>query len=259
MQPAERTIEVLEQERQFFAPDQLPLDCATALLTSGYFDVDWANPLNGYRTGVTSRGWVGHIAVAPDFMVRVTPKVPVRQLFELLEVAYNLKSFRFMDGVTDAETVEGLVGRLAMILARRVTDRVRRGLYGNYQDHSADLAAVRGRVDVVPTALRFTRGSPLIQCHYDEFSRDVIENQILLWTLYRVARLGGIRAEVKWEVMQAFRAMAGVVALTPRLPKECINRIYNRLNADYKPLHALCRLLLENLGPGMKCRSRDLI
>ena len=31
---------------------------------------------------------------------------------------------------------------------------------------------------------------------------------------------------------------------------DCVDRVYNRLNEDYRPLHALCRFFLEHSGPG---------
>ncbi len=253
------TLELREGSPESFGSDVLPLDGAIALDRTGQFDVEWASPRNGYRNVVTSRGWVGHIPVTSDLMFRVTPKVPVARLFELLEVAYSLKSFRLLGGETHIETMDGLIGRLASILANRVLDRARRGLYGGYREEHAELPAVRGRIDVVGTIRSLLRGGTSLHCTFEDHTRDLDDNRILLWTLHETSRLEGLREDVRHKVMGAYRAVSGLATLTPCLPRDCVSRLYNRLNEDYQPMHGLCRLLLEHMGPGVKSGEHDFI
>ena len=235
------------------------MDAAIALDRTGCFEVEWSSPRNNYKNIITPRGWVGHIPVTSELMVRVTPKVPVPRLFELLEVAYNLDSFHLLKGETEIETMDGLLSRLASILARRVIDRARRGLHGGYREESAQLSTVRGRVDAVGTVRSFLRGGMSLHCNFDDHSRDLEDNRILLWTLHELSRLEGLRADVRGNVMGAYRAVAGLVTLTPCLARDCVSRLYNRLNEDYAPMHGLCRLLLEHMEPGIKTGEHDFI
>ena len=39
----------------------------------------------------------------------------------------------------------------------------------------------------------------------------------------------------------------------------CVGRTYNRLNADYEPMHALCRFFLENSGPAHARGDRSML
>jgi 5-methylcytosine-specific restriction enzyme subunit McrC len=39
----------------------------------------------------------------------------------------------------------------------------------------------------------------------------------------------------------------------------CVGRSYNRLNADYEPMHALCRFFLENSGPTHERGDRSML
>jgi 5-methylcytosine-specific restriction enzyme subunit McrC len=50
-------------------------------------------------------------------------------------------------------------------------------------------------------------------------------------------------------IHRAFQAVRGVASVNPVAAVQCIRRLYNRLNQDYGPLHALCRFFLEHLGP----------
>jgi 5-methylcytosine-specific restriction enzyme subunit McrC len=42
-------------------------------------------------------------------------------------------------------------------------------------------------------------------------------------------------------------------------PDSCVARSYNRLNADYEPMHALCRFFLENSGPTHERGDRSML
>ncbi len=50
-------------------------------------------------------------------------------LLGMLEYAYNLKSFHFLDGLIDCNTLEKFYNRLANILVNRILVRCRQGLY----------------------------------------------------------------------------------------------------------------------------------
>ncbi len=174
----------LEEETPHIIPKaQLPEDIALTLNNSGKFDIEWPNPANGFKYKLRSRGWIGHIPVgAGDTFVRIRPKVPVANIFRMLEVAYNLKSFQLLEGMIDLESLNDLFERLASILARRVLDRARKGLFRDYLDERDDLAVVRGRIDVRETVMRAARGVPRVHCEYQVHTADLDDNRILLWT-----------------------------------------------------------------------------
>jgi 5-methylcytosine-specific restriction enzyme subunit McrC len=60
-------------------------------------------------------------------------------------------------------------------------------------------------------------------------------------------------------VRRAYRALSGLVTLTPQPPAACLNRLYHRLNDDYRPLHALCRFFLEQTGPTHHLGDRTML
>jgi 5-methylcytosine-specific restriction enzyme subunit McrC len=99
-------------------------------------------------------------------------------------------------------------------------------------------------------------GSPYLHCEFQRLTHDLEDNQILLWTLYRISRAGLQRPEVIRAVRQAYRVLSGTVKLTEKGAEDCIKRFYHRLNDDYRLLHGLCRLLLEHLGPDINLGDR---
>lgn len=77
---------------------------------------------------------------------------------------------------------------------------------------------------------------------------EIEENQILAWTLLRITRSDITLERSLPAVRRAYRALHGTVDPRPFLAQDCVGRLYNRLNEDYEPLHALCRFFLDNAG-----------
>ncbi len=96
-------------------------------------------------------------------------------------------------------------------------------------------------------------------CHFEEHTSDVEENRILAWTLLQILKSGICTDRSLPTVRQAYRRLAGFAELEPCEARTCIGRIYNRLNQDYEPMHALCRFFLENRGPGHEAGDRRTI
>ena len=209
--------------------------------------VDFPSPKTGDRWRLTAQGWVGYIPLTSDFHIALHPKVKLGNLLGMLEYAYDLKSFRFLSGLVDCQTLLEFYERLADILARRILNRGRQGFYCAYIPKTEHLPYVRGRIDV---RLLVTRPwDTKIQCHYEEHTADVEENQILAWTLWCIARSGLCTERVMPTVRRAYHLLQGLVKLQPFNPRACIGRQYNRLNEDYRPLHVLCRFFLEQIAP----------
>ncbi len=211
-------------------------------------NVDFPSPKTGHKWRLTAQGWVGHIPLAPELGFALKPKVKLNNLFRMLEYAYRLKSFYFLEGIIECESLDEFYEYLANILARRVLDRGRKGFYRAYLPRADSTPFVRGRMDLrqairAPWAVN-------VRCHYEEHTPDVEENQILAWTLLRIARSGMCRRQDALSaVRRAYRALRGLASTPAFGPRDCVGRLYNRLNDDYRPLHALCRFFLEHSGP----------
>ena len=205
---------------------------------------------------LTSRGWVGHIPLTADLHLRLLPKVTLSNLFRMLEVAYQV-DIRIGDGLTSCDSLEELFQRLANVLARRVLDRACRGFYRTYRPVQDNLPYVRGRLAVEQMIRDPVK--ILLSCRYEEHTTDVEENQLLAWTLFRIARTALCTGHTLRAVRRAYRSLLGVAELVPFSPQACTGRVYNRLNDDYHPMHALCRFFLEYSGPTHSSGDRTML
>lgn len=220
-------------------------------------NVEFPSPKTQEEWRLTSQGWVGHLPITPDFGIRIHPRVPLRNLFGMLEYAYRLRSIQFLPGLIDCGSLEGFFERLVRMVTSRASDRIRKGLHREYVQVSERLPMVRGHVDL-ESRLR----SPWmveIDCEFDEHTADLKANQIIGWTLWRATRTGLCGEPVLQSVRKILRAMLSVVSLTPTAPRDCVLDVYHRLNEDYRPIHALCRLILENLGPSHEIGQHQML
>ena len=165
----------------------------------------------------------------------------------MLEYAYNLKSFKFLEGLMNCESIEDFYNHLAYILADKIIERCRKGLYRTYVPKTEQLAYVRGRLNVQKIIKK--PWNVKLQCEYQEHTADIIDNQILFWTLFHIGHSGFCTEKVSLIVRKAYHAMQGMVSLQPCSSEDCIDRIYHRLNEDYHILHQFCRFFLDNTIP----------
>ncbi|MEG5057545.1 restriction endonuclease [Microcoleus sp. A2-C5] len=219
-------------------------------------EIEFPNPKTQDKWHLKSKGRVGNIPITPDFHIFIRPKVPITNLFGMLDYAYKL-NINFPKGQIECESLGQVYERLANILAQKILERCRKGLYRDYLSKTERLAYIRGRVD-----LRSALQKPWdvkLKCHYTEQTGDIEDNQILAWTLFIIGRSGLCGESVSSTVRKAFHALQGFVTLQPFKSEACIDRNYHRLNEDYQLLHALCRFFLDNTGPSHETGDREML
>ena len=191
---------------------------------------------------VSAHNYVGSINVE-GLQVLVRPKIPLRNLFLLLEV--GLKERDWQDEDVRFETIGDLLPALVSFFARTTGTTLARGLYHSYREERDRLVALRGRIDiarqlaqpgvVIPTACRFT-----------EFTADLIENSYLKAAVSRSLRVAGVLPIDRRRLMQHLVTLEDVGDV-PHRHTDCDRVVFTRLNEHYKPALRLAQLVLENL------------
>jgi 5-methylcytosine-specific restriction endonuclease McrBC regulatory subunit McrC len=239
--PARRTLVLTER---------VPVECR---LTAA--DVDFL--LAGHRAHVevlptrrrgryrlTPTGHVGTL-VAPDSRLVIRPKVPVENLFHLLDPTNPLPVVA--DATTVApgtEALDFLAARLAHLLAERAAA----GLHRAYTERAEQGRFLHGRLDV-PAQLRDPGGSrDRLHCRYEEFSIDVPCNQVPRATAELVLRSPLVADGVRARLRDVLRDFTGVTSLA-LCPENFAAAAADRLTEAYRPLLDVCRLLADSLRP----------
>lgn len=252
-------IELEEYRRALVPRDSLPEELGLLLHReySKKIEIEFPTIANDYNWRLTSLGWVGQIRLSKEISLKMLPKVSLKNIFGMLEYAYDLKSFDLRQEIDHYGSIEELFERLVKILSMKVLLRIKRGLYGNYIPYTDSLSYVRGRLETDEIVRKPWNIRPI--CSYEDHTRDVEENQILVWTMKWVIMSGIVNQETLLLAQKAYRSLRQIVAEIPYDSSSCVSRLYNRLNDDYRPMHLLCRFFLENCGPSLENGDRQSV
>jgi 5-methylcytosine-specific restriction enzyme subunit McrC len=191
------------------------------------------------RYRLTSAGYAG-VIVAPACRLVIRPKVPLDNLFALLDPAAPLPSAA--DRVAPAPGTEALEF-LAARLAQRMAERAAAGLHRAYAERAEAGPFLQGRLDL-PAQLREAPGrKEQLHSLRDDLSADVPCNRVPKATAERLLASPLVGEAVRAELRNALTGFAGVsaVAVEPEVAAA---------PEAYRPLLDLCGLLLAGLAPG---------
>jgi 5-methylcytosine-specific restriction enzyme subunit McrC len=251
-------ITLTEYQPQTIPQAAFPETAAHTLLQhySNQVNLEYPTPKTNNQWQLRGQGWVGHIPLTPDLGLAIQPKVPLDNLFRMLELAYDI-DIKMPEGEVQASSLTDFYERLAHILAQRILQRARQGLHRAYLPQQERLTTIRGRLDLQQTLQTPWRTS--LPCDYQIHTADIPDNQILAWTLGRIIQSGLCSNRTLPTIRRAYRAFQVAVRQTPFNPADCLNRLYHRLNDDYRPLHGLCRFFLEQTGPSHQVGDRLMV
>ena len=131
--------------------------------------------------------------------VLVRPKIPLRNLFLLLEV--GLRDRDWHDEAVRYETTLDLLPALVSFFARTTETTLARGLYHSYREQRDRLIAMRGRVDIARQLAQPGVVIPM-HCQFTEFTADLIENSYLKAAVSRSLRVAGVQPIDRRRLMQ---------------------------------------------------------
>ena len=254
------TITLVEFQTRSLTYSELPEEEANRIHSqfSKNVTVEWPTPITQQQWKLTSKGWVGYIPLGQFGGISLKPKVPLVNLFGMLEYAYDLRSFKLLEGLYDAKSIRDFYERLAALLAERTLKRIRQGLYRKYIEEYGAYSFIKGRIDIA--ALFRSPVKSKIACYFEDHTIDIEDNQIIAWTLHNIVCSGLLSKEKPLNtVRKANHTLSNSISLRFFSSFDCTNRTYNRLNDDYDILHKLCRFFLENTGPTQDVGGRSMM
>jgi 5-methylcytosine-specific restriction enzyme subunit McrC len=190
--------------------------------------------------GATS--WVGALAV-PGLVVRVMPKVSVTNFFAMLGAGVSPDAFDH-EHVTWSDTDE-LIDGVAYFAIRLIDSATMRGLVHGYVPREERMRTIRGRLLVEEFARRpWSAAEP--QCRFDDFTADIVENQLFRCTLQAMLAWPQLAPHVRREALRVLGRFDGV-ADTPAT-KHTAPLPITRLNEHYEDAMRLSRLVLQAMS-----------
>ena len=218
-------------------------------------DVAFPSPITDQRWELTAKGYVGQIPVGERASIRIAPRVPVANIFRMWELAYQVK-FDWLRDSTTVSSLEEFYSELARHLGEGVLRLERQGLYRKYLQRIDLLPFVRGRVDLREAIAKPWQTSLI--CQFEEHTADIEDNQLLMSALRVAGQTGACSERARDVLRSAYWRLQRNVTLHRFPSDKCLNRDYNRLNGNYRPLHFLCHFILDHAGPTHLTGSKSL-
>lgn len=192
------------------------------------------------------------VVQAGTLQVSVAPKITIDRLVFLMGYVTSPGFWRNHSVQLDAAT--DLPDALAQTFARLAQRALEQGLLQGYRTIDDSLPVLRGRIRVKDQiSRRFGAGLPL-EVTYDDFTTDIVENQILLAGATQLLRMPTVRLPTRRRLMRLRQQLVDVSEL-PRgrlLPRWQPSR----LNARYQPALQIAERILA--GESFEQRRGDL-
>lgn len=142
-----------------------------------------------------------------------------------------------------SSTVQDLLGK---VLAEGTFRLVRRGIDRGYREITAEVGGVRGKLQLGAMATTAVRAKSRTICTFEEFSPDVLHNQILRSTLKRLLAHEGLDPSIKRDVALAYKKLDGIS--TVPLNQRLFRRVQlSRNQRMYQFLLSICQLVLDSM------------
>jgi 5-methylcytosine-specific restriction enzyme subunit McrC len=171
-------------------------------------------------------------------------KVPIHNVYYLLCYAWEMWKEGQLVNVSN-ETFRSLPELFVRVLNSGVAHLLRSGLDRNYLREEDELRSPRGKFDFSLTVKRTLMIRSRIQCVYDEFSHNVLHNQIIKTTLGRAARWAQLDKGLGGESAQLYRRLHEISEI--ELAPSTFNRVaIHRNNRFCAFLVEVCRMLYHS-------------
>jgi 5-methylcytosine-specific restriction enzyme subunit McrC len=200
---------------------------------------------------VTPLGHVG-IIVTPRCRLVIQPKIPLQNLFLLLDPALPLPAVSDCGTATEGNDVFDF---LASQFAHQFARQTAAGLHRDYAQRAEQGPFLHGCLDVPAQLRENPTRKELLHSRYQDFTADVTCNQVLKTIAEAVLNSGLAGAEVCALLRQTLSSFDGVQTMA--IDSRVFDRLgFERLPEGYRPLLDLCRLLAEGLCPNGSSGAR---
>lgn len=179
----------------------------------------------------------------PELAIEIRPKIPIDRVLFLISYALDPRRWQqigFGFGKADS-LVEAIVPGFVAQLRRALF----RGLLQGYRRQEEALMTVRGRIRFEEQMRRHNGIAPPIEVVYDEFTEDIVENQLLKAAVERFRHMH-LRSEYCRRSLRHFEYVLQQVSSVHFDPRHLPTITYSRLNEHYRPALTLAKMILRS-------------
>ncbi len=170
-------------------------------------------------------------------------KIPIKNLLYMYSYAWDMVSAQRLIqlAATDNFTSTDIFAELFLINVNQV---LHRGLQHQYVEYTADLNCARGRIDFVETMTKLKISSGRLHCEFDEFTEDVLLNQIIKYIAIKLYHCRDLNLRHRGMLRKVLLQLNYVSY--HEITAQDLRRItFNRMNIHYKLIIKICELIIK--------------
>ena len=190
------------------------------------------------------------VAQFTNFSVIINPKFTnIQNLVKLINYAWNVEVDLMPESEIKFKNENNmLVEIIISSFLHHCKNLIMQGLYKSYVSHQdTSMPCLRGKLLLVQQLQNDARLNAKFACEYDELEYDNLENQILLYCLYRCRDLTKFDSK-KNEFNSMIQQMEQFVEYKTISMEHFKQLNYTRLNQYYEKTHGLCKIIIQNMG-----------
>lgn len=173
-------------------------------------------------------------------------EIPIQNIYYMLSYAYNNLKINadILRESVDFNNIYDLFGR---ILIEAINNLIRRGFYREYIIKTEDTLNIKGKINISHSIKRGTLLHKKLNCQYNEFSDNVLFNQIIKTTLNNLIRINNLDDNIKKNLkkLRPFFQDVNEIDLNRQIFKSLI---WNKNNQYYSLPITICELIfIRNL------------
>lgn len=169
--------------------------------------------------------------------------VPIRNVYNMLVYAFEVLKSKEYEWL-NKEDCRDIYDLMAALLLCGAQTLIKRGFLKNYISQTNELTAIRGRVDIANSVRKLSLQNAKAICDYDEFSGNILFNQILKATFLYLSRQN-LQESIKRDISRILQYFTEIDTVNFRAVKWDIF-VFNRNNSHYDMLLYFCRLICED-------------
>lgn len=147
--------------------------------------------------------------------------------------------------ITGEEEFNNIYNLLTRMLSKEVNTLLKRGFHRNYIEKTESTSRLKGSIKITESINQMTQMRKQMVCTYDEYSSNVLFNQIIKSTMIDLMRYPQLEMELKKKLRNTLSYFNDITYIEVNRRHFSLLR-FNRNNLNYQIIINVCRLI--NLG-----------
>ena len=179
-------------------------------------------------------------------------KIPIKNVYYMLCYAWNVTDYSD-NTVCGSEEFDDIYNLLARILLKEVNILLKRGFYKEYVEKTEILSNLKGQININDSVQQNTLKNMKMVCNYDDYSENVLFNQIIKATFIDLLKYSGLAKELQNQIRKILLSFNDIDLINIQKKHFSMLR-FHRNNLNYLVIMNVCKLfnygLIANTSDG---------